>query len=667
MFQKIRNTKWFVPVLLFFFALVSFGIYIPRLGLFGDDWIYLYSYHVSGSSGFPAFVSYDRPYSAWIYQLTSFFFQEKVWMYHTFLLLLRWFSGVLCWLILKELWPKQHRQTAAIAVIFSIFPAFLQQAISLEFILHFTVLDACLLSFYLMMLSIKHQKYALWYTIAAVLLVSCHFSLEYFVGLELARPVVLYFYMKQNSADNKISLGKVFMRWLPYLSMVILFGIWRVFIFKFPSYKPHFMNDLVTQPAVALTNLGDRIIADAKIVFFSAWKQVIQLPAGKTSRSYWLLVLGAFVVAIAALFMLKRVKSKVLFSGIKLESWPVAAILTGMFLFLISGWPFWVADVPLEVAFPWDRTLLSFMLASSFWVVGLVDLLIRPSLQPVVLAGLLAFSVSFHYFNARVYDREHEAIRQYFSQLSWRIPELKDGTVLLTQDLPLFRESDNDLGGTLNWAFAPEKRSTQLSYLFYDFTSREPSALPVIEKDQPVNHSIRSLDFSSTTSEILTVYWNGSDCVWMLFNGDYLPAGIPALLRDYVVLSEPDQILATDNSERVLPAVFDGEADHGWCYLYEKAALARQSMDWKEVVRLAGEATQQGYSAENGFEALPFLEAYLMTGDYEMAYDVSEKIQNKLDYSNAVCDLWSKIDDSTLDFASESILTTIHSDFNCNP
>ncbi len=668
MLKKISKSNWLPPAILFFFALISFGIYIPRLGLFGDDWIYLYSYHVAGSAGYPAFVAYDRPFSAWIYQLTSTLFSERVWAYHTFLFFLRWLSGVLLWLILKVVWPKKPRQILSIAILFTIYPAFLQQAIPLEFILHFTTLDVFLLSIYCMMLSFQHPKWMVWFTLAGVALVSCHFSLEYFVGLELVRPLILVVLIQRTlNKDQKFPYFRLIKTWLPYLGMLVVFMIWRVFIFKFPSYRPHFFQDFMATPGEAIRELINRILTDAQIVFFSSWSQIFQPIPMKVSKLFWVLLAVTFAVSLITLILLRSGKKNAEKMAMKRDHWSLAAILTGFFLFFINGGPFWVTKVPLELAFPWDRTMLAFLLASSFWIVGLIDLLFRPKVQPIILAVFLSICVGFHYFNARVYENEFKSIQQYFWQLSWRIPELKPGTLFVTQDLPLYRESDNDLAGAINWMFAPDHRSVNLPYLMYDFTSRDSSVLPVIEAGLPVKHAIRSLQFESTTSDILTVYWNESDCVWVLLKDEVQPSGIPAPLREYIGLSEADQILPQKEQSRTPPAVFANEPAKGWCYFYQKAEYARQSNNWKEVNRLAEEAELQGFSANNEFEYLPFLEAYVQTGEYEQAYKVSKKIQNNADYIVDVCNIWSKIEPNALNLNSESIINRIQNEFNCNP
>ncbi|MCD4672489.1 MAG: hypothetical protein K8R77_07495, partial [Anaerolineaceae bacterium] len=63
-------------------VLLSFGIFIPLWGLYGDDWIYMWNYHQFGAGGFIDFVAVDRPFSAWIYMLSTPLFGETIWLYH---------------------------------------------------------------------------------------------------------------------------------------------------------------------------------------------------------------------------------------------------------------------------------------------------------------------------------------------------------------------------------------------------------------------------------------------------------------------------------------------------------------------------------------------------------------------------------------------------------
>ena len=70
-------------------------------------------------------------------------------------------------------------------------------------------------------------------------------------------------------------------------------------------------------------------------------------------------------------------------------------------------------------------------------------------------------------------------------------------------------------------------------------------------------------------------------------------------------------------------ALFGKEPAHTWCYYYEKAELARQVGDWITVTSLGNEARAQGFVPGDALEWLPFIEGYVITGDYQDAREIS--------------------------------------------
>ena len=70
-------------------------------------------------------------------------------------------------------------------------------------------------------------------------------------------------------------------------------------------------------------------------------------------------------------------------------------------------------------------------------------------------------------------------------------------------------------------------------------------------------------------------------------------------------------------------ALFGKEPPHDWCYYFEKAELARQIGDWETVAALGDEARAQGFIPGDALEWLPFIEGYVITGDYQSAREIS--------------------------------------------
>ncbi|MGB8982676.1 MAG: hypothetical protein WCC12_12435, partial [Anaerolineales bacterium] len=58
-----------IPFALLFIIVVSFGLLIPWLGFYWDDWPVIYMTETEGAAGFWDFYQYDRPISAWTYSV----------------------------------------------------------------------------------------------------------------------------------------------------------------------------------------------------------------------------------------------------------------------------------------------------------------------------------------------------------------------------------------------------------------------------------------------------------------------------------------------------------------------------------------------------------------------------------------------------------------------
>jgi len=132
----ITNQKYSIPILLLFICILSYGILIPTLGLYWDGWPYMWQYHVFGPGGFPQFVSFDRPHSAWIFMLFTWLFGYKLIAYHISILVFHWLAALFMWWTLNIIWTGKQLPNALIAIFFAIYPGFLQQPISLPYIHH---------------------------------------------------------------------------------------------------------------------------------------------------------------------------------------------------------------------------------------------------------------------------------------------------------------------------------------------------------------------------------------------------------------------------------------------------------------------------------------------------------------------------------------------------
>ncbi|MBI3739630.1 MAG: hypothetical protein HY258_11335 [Chloroflexi bacterium] len=92
--------------------------------------------------------------------------------------------------------------------------------------------------------------------------------------------------------------------------------------------------------------------------------------------------------------------------------------------------------------------------------------------------------------------------------------------------------------------------------------------------------------------------------------------------------SQMKDVITDAGSKSPPEAVFGPEPEHGWCYYYQKASLARQQGDWNKVAKLGDEALSQGYYPGDSIEWFPFLQAYV-------ALDNQEKLHPLVSIINA--------------------------------
>lgn len=673
--RKIVSQVRSEPVLLFGVVLICYGIYIPWFGFYGDDWSYIWYHQLLGFSGPGQFASFDRPFSSLFYNLAISILGESPWPYHVFLLMLRWLSAVTFWWVLRMIWPQKKRALLWIAILFAVYPGFTQQPIAVEYILHFSVLDLFLISLGGMMRSLQVAKKWFWpITVGSMLFSASMFSMEYFIGLELLRPILIWLLLQKQELASRRRFTRTLFVWFPYLIVLIIFLGWRVFFFEFPTYTPTILEDLKTAPFETAAQLGKTILLDFKTVAVDAWRQVLRLQRDSISMIYYffLVIISFFSI----IFLIKKISKddSELFqgedSGIPFwKDWSFQPIALGVFSILAAGWPFWVTGIQIELGFPWDRPTLPFMPGVSLLVVGLSELLIRARYRIWILAVLFSFAVGMHYQNAVVYRDEWNNLRDFYWQLSWRVPALKEGTILVSDDIPLYRVGDSALTAPLNWTYAPNHTSNQLPYKLFDLTVRLRtvySGLPGLQEGLPITHNYRSTLFSSSTSNLIIFYYNTQKCMRLLYPEDALLPGLPPKVLETIHLSKPELILVNTGSSAKPPTFMGPEPEHSWCYYFQKAELARQMEDWQQIVDLGEDVFSQSLVPKDISELQPYIEGYAQTRNWEKAKELTEMMFSDKSLQPILCAVWSEIGQGLeLEEQEQTFIISLKSELGC--
>ncbi|HEY9078163.1 MAG TPA: hypothetical protein VIO61_16630 [Anaerolineaceae bacterium] len=651
-----------VPLFLLGLCLLAYAPMIPYLGYFWDEWAFTWIFDRLGTDGLTRYFATNRPFWGMIYKATlSILGVEHPWVWQVFAILMRAAGGMGLWWALRIALPRRAEAAVWAAAFFVLYPGFGQQSIALMYSHFFIVLAAYTFSLVFSLLALKQPRQRwLWMLLALACSLVNLLSMEYFYILELARPVLMWAVIQQEQSSNlnRRPVMRVLLAWLPYFMVLAGVVAWRAFIFGYHTYQPTVLNDLRSQPLAALGRLLPLVINSLWVAGPGAWIQAFSLPdiaqVGIRTTLYYTGV--ALAGLFFALFMLLR-QGDTSPSRRRDAGW---LLLAGAITFFTAGAPFWVTNLEILLAYPNNRFTLPFMFGSSLLLGGLLLLLPGPRwLRGAVAAVLVAAAIGWQFQVAVTFRRDWNYQKAFFWQMSWRIPGLEPGTTVLINESPIRYASDNSLTAPLNWIYAPENTSQEMSYMMYYPTVRLGGGLPGLERGLPIRQDYLAARFNGNTSQVIALYFNPPGCLRLL--DPALDAGnitIPAYLRAALPLVSRDAVRVNPAEGRRKPmtSIFGSEPGRSWCYYFEQADLARQQKHWDEVIALAEKAFHSGDAPNDPVERIPFIEGYAHTGDWQRASELTREMLavSPLVYQPVACPLWQRLAQETPPSAAKS-------------
>lgn len=655
--RKLSFPTWTTPIALLLLCLVSYGLLAGRLGYYWDDWPAIWFQQTYGASSLIDVLGIDRPQLAWLYILTTSLVGQSMLGWQIFAILMRWLSCLALWWMLKQIWPERRIEITWVTFLFAIYPGFRQQYIALIYSHDWIVIGLFFVSMGLMVAAMRQTRW-FWAMLAASWLLTAFamFADEYYFGLELLRPVFLWLALSDRMPERRARLRKVILVWLPYVLLMVVFLYWRLVLHVSPRGEVQLSEQIKEQPLSGLVNLVKVIALDVWESGLYAWHLPLRfndiINSGLTSIYVYvalgLLVAGAVFVY---LYRLQPLEMQVN------HKWGLEAALIGLLALFLGGWPFWATGWQIGLSFPWDRFNLAMNLGASMLVAGLATLILRKRLLIVLVLGLLIGASSANaYHLAKYYQQDWELLRQFFWQMSWRVPGIQENTVLLTWRPPFTYATDNSLTAPLNWIYAPEDRledrladrSLSLPYLFWDVASHHPEmGWNDLDPNQPLIQDYRITRFEGSFGQALSIFYKPPNCVKVLdaVLDAELP-GRPLYITPAVPFSRSSLILANPERPAYLPPeIFGQEPEPDWCYYFEKAELARQTGDWQTTALMADKALAIGkkMSEANVVEWMPFIEGYLNTDRIEEAENLSLAVyQEHPKMRRMLCAAWDR-------------------------
>jgi hypothetical protein len=267
------------------------------------------------------------------------------------------------------------------------------------------------------------------------------------------------------------------------------------------------------------------------------------------------------------------------------------------------------------------------------------------------------------------YAQDWRTQKRLFWQMTWRAPGIQPDTMILMNE-KLFLNADNSISAPLNWIYAPHNRSDKMDYVLFYPTNRMPGAIPELSPGIPIHYDYLAGAFDGNTSQTLAFYYEPPSCLRLLdpdidAENHFIP--VNSLMREASVISDTGRITAERKS--VMPAIYGPEPEHGWCYYFQKAELARQMGDWDKVAKLGDKAFKLGEHPNGPIERFVYIEGYAHTGDWNQAIKYSrESYQISWEFVGPLlCRLWNRIEAET-DQSPErgEALAEVRNKFACN-
>jgi hypothetical protein len=662
--MNANKSRW---LLLGILALVSALVYLPlanKMGLYKDDWFLIYDAHTQGAHFFHEIYKIDRPARAYVMQVTYDLFGDQVVYYHLSAYLYRLLASWALFWALDMIWPRYKKPNFLISLLFLIYPGFLSQINPIDYQAQLLSLCLATSSIAFTVKSIKVQNlYSKigWIGLSLVTGMIYPALVEYFLGLEMLRlSFIVQLVLQENQAGFKESAKRIFRLWFPFLGAPAIFLVWRIFFFETERRATDIGLQVGQVFASPLTGLWWLVnwVQDAFRVMFLAWAVPFNNLAFNLRLKEFLIGTGLGVVIIFLVVFGLLGPLKLNPKGFLNETdseWRRQTLFTGVIVSLFALLPVIVVNRHADFG-DYSR----YTLASSAGVAMLITALIF-SINSVQLRVASVIFLTFiasltHYANAVHAVEETENIRNFWWQVTWRAPDIKPETTLVASYPVGAIQEDYFIWGPANLIYYPEKQNViPIKIKLPAAVLSDEVVLQIIAEKGEETPLRRGNELTRDFGNILVMTRASENSCIRLIDGNKaeLSTFDPHRIMLIASHSQIDNVITQQYTAVPPPSIFGDEPQHDWCFYYQKADLARQRGDWKEVARLGDEAQKLGLHPNDQIELMPFLQAYAFLGDQKQVKGISTRINTEIFYRYQACILLSNMGEYGYPLSSE--------------
>ena len=662
--NRISFSHRSIPLALLAIMVLAYGLLSPRLGFYQDDWIFIYYASSGGAAGIVEFLNYDgHPLAAWSDILSFALLGFKPMYWQLFSLLWRWLTVTFLWLVMIRVWPTHKFQALIAAIVFSLHPAFTIQSQAVVYSQFWISYFLLALSFYFTVEAIHRPQKYVTYILPAIFFKIIHaFTSEYTWGTELMRIPLIWFALPGTVHQSFYARARETTKiYLPFLMIFLVQMVWRGFYYESPVVtrsEPELFNQMLQNPGSTLGLLLSKGIPDIILMLFSSWNKIVEANYFNLASSFnrYLILLQMGTTAIAYFFINRLVlTSNSNAPGDK--TWAKQAILTGIIGLLFGMLPALAAGYFMfEKNPPWNTRFIFGPLFGVSLLLSVVFYAMFSSRQVrvLVLALLIGALVSWHERNANDFRYSWEKQERLYQQFIWRAPSIKPNTAIIANEEILGYMGDYPTSFAINTIYEGNQ-TNGIPYWFFAISENFKFSADPLLAGTRLEVERASTVFRGDSRDIIFISYEpeNNQCLWVLRPQDGEYKFLPPEMKKAALISNYENIITQGTNLDLYHQIVNEDRDT-WCYFYERADLARQSEDWEMILTLWEEAQKNSHQPGNGFEYLPFVEAYARTGDWENAFLLT-KTANKVTEAMylVLCPLWRSLLEHAPDSSSK--------------
>ncbi|MCI0550655.1 MAG: hypothetical protein L0287_06850, partial [Anaerolineae bacterium] len=282
-FNATLSSPRSVPIVLFIVAFLTYGLFFWERGFYWDEAPWTWIYYRLGPDALTKTFSTSRPFWGMIYQITMPLIGPYPWRWQLLMVIMRWLTAVLVWMLLRQVWTKDERPALWASLLFLVYPGLGQNFISLMYTHFYIVLNCFLLSLYLSILVVRAERRAKpedeagrWGKRTLLTIAALAFSvvnlltMEYFYFMEFVRVILFWIVL---DGEWKQKIRRVIILYLPYFGVMVGVTIWRLFFFENQnaSYSYVTLGLIRQNPLLGISTLFQNVLRDFWETVPHAW------------------------------------------------------------------------------------------------------------------------------------------------------------------------------------------------------------------------------------------------------------------------------------------------------------------------------------------------------------------------------------------------------------